>query len=151
MDGNRRYAKVNHLDSYQSYLQGLKQLFEVLVMFLIIKNCKVIRLCLIYSQIVLMGDLIGLEEISVFAFSVENFKRSQEEVDLLMNLFLEFAEKVSEKVSDKEVSYDSCGFRFYGCLELLSVKHQKIVADYIKKSQNSSPRLVILLVALKTY
>lgn len=64
MDGNRRYAKKNSVDSAAGHVKGFDKLSETL------------KWCL---------DL-GVPEVTVYAFSIENFKRSKEEVDALMNL-----------------------------------------------------------------
>lgn len=64
MDGNRRYANRRNLDRAQGHLLGFDKLTETL------------EWCL---------DL-GIREVTVYAFSIENFKRSQDEVDCLMEL-----------------------------------------------------------------
>jgi ditrans,polycis-polyprenyl diphosphate synthase len=40
---------------------------------------------------------LGLEAVTVFAFSIENFKRSKEEVDYLMQLFCEAFVEICDK------------------------------------------------------
>lgn len=92
-----------------------------------------------------MCDLLDVKEVSVFFFSVENFKRSQDEIDLVMNLFF----KTAEKISLKEITDDSWGFRFYGCLQLLPIKQQELMAKYTMKTQNSSIKLVAISNFLK--
>jgi ditrans,polycis-polyprenyl diphosphate synthase len=43
---------------------------------------------------------LGIETITVFAFSIENFKRPKEEVDALMELaFTKFTEMLSDRFS----------------------------------------------------
>ncbi|XP_075972670.1 dehydrodolichyl diphosphate synthase subunit [Anticarsia gemmatalis] len=64
MDGNRRYAKKNSVDTSAGHYKGFDKLSETL------------KWCL---------DL-GVPEVTVYAFSIENFKRSKEEVDALMDL-----------------------------------------------------------------
>ncbi|KAH9636704.1 hypothetical protein HF086_003252 [Spodoptera exigua] len=64
MDGNRRYAKKNSVDNCAGHYKGFDKLSETL------------KWCL---------DL-GIPEVTVYAFSIENFKRSKEEVDGLMDL-----------------------------------------------------------------
>mmetsp|Transcript_40734 Transcript_40734/g.68206 ORF Transcript_40734/g.68206 Transcript_40734/m.68206 type:complete len:492 (-) Transcript_40734:238-1713(-) len=64
MDGNRRYALSRNIDKLEGHAQGYERLIDAL------------GWCL---------DL-GIEVVSVYAFSVENFKRSQQEVDALMEL-----------------------------------------------------------------
>ncbi|XP_075227828.1 dehydrodolichyl diphosphate synthase subunit [Lycorma delicatula] len=64
MDGNRRYAKKNNVKKIDGHTKGFHKLSETL------------QWCL---------DL-GIEEVTVYAFSIENFKRSEEEVDALLEL-----------------------------------------------------------------
>jgi len=64
MDGNRRYARKNQLAVQQGHSEGYVALRRVLEICLRLKvHC-----------------------VSVYAFSIENFKRSEEEVNVLMNL-----------------------------------------------------------------
>ena len=81
MDGNRRYARENHLGKVE---EGHKQGF--------VKLMEVLEWCL---------DL-GISEVSVYAFSIENFKRAKEEVEALMLLA---HEKTLEAVTKKFVSF----------------------------------------------
>jgi len=64
MDGNRRFARKNRVQKMEGHTKGFHKLAETL------------RWCL---------DL-GVFEITVYAFSIENFKRTKEEVDILMDL-----------------------------------------------------------------
>lgn len=66
MDGNGRWATRRGLKRSEGHLAGSKTL-EKLAIHAIDK---------------------GVEVLSVYAFSTDNFKRSQEEVDYLMNLFI---------------------------------------------------------------
>ena len=66
MDGNRRWAKKRGLASNLGHKEGAKTLKKL---------CKHI-------------EKLGIPYVSVFAFSTENFKRSEEEVNGLMNLFI---------------------------------------------------------------
>ena len=71
MDGNGRWAKERGLNRSAGHLEGSKTL-EKLGSYILNKGVKVL---------------------SVFAFSTENFKRSEEEVGYLMNLFVEMFTK----------------------------------------------------------
>uniref|UniRef100_A0ABI8A2S1 Alkyl transferase n=1 Tax=Felis catus TaxID=9685 RepID=A0ABI8A2S1_FELCA len=64
MDGNRRYAKKRQVERQEGHSQGFNKLAETL------------RWCL----------NLGILEVTVYAFSIENFKRSKSEVDGLMDL-----------------------------------------------------------------
>ncbi|ERE84165.1 dehydrodolichyl diphosphate synthase isoform 1 [Cricetulus griseus] len=64
MDGNRRYAKKCQVERQEGHSQGFNKLAETL------------RWCL----------NLGILEVTVYAFSIENFKRSKSEVDGLLDL-----------------------------------------------------------------
>lgn len=68
-----------------------------------------------------------IKEVTVYAFSIENFKRSQDEVDTLMSLAREkFAKLMEEKdkLTEKGVK-----IRVIGNLKLLPADLQKSIAD----------------------
>ena len=65
MDGNRRWAKQHHLDAKLGHKKGAQTLENI------------VRYC----------NKIGLQYLTVYAFSTENWKRSKEEVGNLMQLF----------------------------------------------------------------
>lgn len=65
LDGNRRWAKQHHLTANEGHYKGF---------------CNLERLSdYIFSK--------GVKVLSIYAFSTENFSRSKEEVDYLMDLF----------------------------------------------------------------
>src|SRR5437763_14608260 len=74
MDGNRRYAKRLNLNSTNSgHIAGTKT----------------------FKKFMNYSILSKLDEVTVWAFSIENFKRSNEEVNFLMDL----AERQLEQIS----------------------------------------------------
>lgn len=79
------------------------------------------------SQILKYSHYLGIEEITIFAFSIENFKRDPAETELLMSLA---TEKFSALLAEREelAKNDVC-IRFIGDLTLLPVKLQKLIAE----------------------
>ncbi|KAK6744809.1 hypothetical protein RB195_011495 [Necator americanus] len=70
---------------------------------------------------------LGVLEVTVYAFSIENFKRTSEEVDGLMKLAEEkFSRLLAEKVKleEKQIS-----FRFFGNIAMLSPRLRKLIAQ----------------------
>ncbi len=65
MDGNGRWAQARGLDRSQGHVAGVESLRET----------------------VTTSVRLGVDVLSVYAFSTENWKRPQEEVNLLMHLF----------------------------------------------------------------
>jgi len=77
MDGNRRYAARRQMERTSGHQFGYSSLMHTL------RDCY---------------DL-GVKCVSVYAFSIENFKRSKEEVATLMNLMQEKLEALIQKES----------------------------------------------------
>jgi len=95
MDGNRRFAREQNFERARGHTLGAEKLFDV---------CQ------------WCYDL-GINELSVYAFSLENLKRSQDEIDTLMNiarLKLNEIEKSLEKIHEQQIC-----IRIIGNLELL--------------------------------
>lgn len=74
MDGNRRWAKEAGLPTLEGHRRGYDKMREV------VEWCKEV----------------GVKEVIVYAFSTENWNRTQEEVGYLMNLFRLMIGKVTE-------------------------------------------------------
>ncbi len=74
MDGNRRFARELGLDPVEGHIMGKNKLEEVL------EWCREL----------------GIKIVTVYAFSTENFKRSQEEVKKLMDLFVDSLKKAAD-------------------------------------------------------
>ena len=87
MDGNGRWAKKRHRPRSAGHNQGGK-VFR-----------KIARYC---------SD-IGVKYLTVYAFSTENWKRPQEEIDALMKLFKEYLDEALRDFKD-----DSIVVRFIG-------------------------------------
>ncbi|XP_037955381.1 dehydrodolichyl diphosphate synthase complex subunit DHDDS-like [Teleopsis dalmanni] len=105
MDGNRRFAKVEHIEKVEGHSKGFDTLSNVL------------RWCL---------DL-GINEVTTFAFSIENYKRSQEEVNGLFDLARDkFKRLIDEK--DKLKEQGVC-IRVIGNLSLLPTDLQELIHD----------------------
>lgn len=113
MDGNRRFAKKQSLESCEGHMKGFDKLAETL------------EWCL---------DL-GICEVTVYAFSIENFKRSKEEVDYLMELARQkFARLMQEK--DMIQKHGVC-VRVIGNISLLPLDVQQHIAEVVNFSKNN--------------
>ncbi|KAL4232668.1 hypothetical protein ACF0H5_007356 [Mactra antiquata] len=114
MDGNRRYAKKNSMERAEGHLQGFNKLAETL------------EWCL----------NLGIVEVTVYAFSIENFKRSKDEVDCLMELARQkFARLLEEK--DMIQKHEVC-VRVLGNISLLPIDIQRTVAEVVNMSKNNT-------------
>ncbi|MGN1117624.1 MAG: polyprenyl diphosphate synthase, partial [Acutalibacteraceae bacterium] len=80
MDGNGRWAKKRGLDRSAGHKEGAKTFRKI---------CD-------YA-----ADL-GIEYLTFYAFSTENWKRPQNEVDALMNLFRDYLGEMQEREEENE-------------------------------------------------
>ncbi|UJR13930.1 hypothetical protein I4U23_000935 [Adineta vaga] len=95
MDGNRRFAREHNFERARGHTLGADRLFDV---------CQWCH------------DL-GINELSVYAFSLENLKRSQDEIDTLMNIArvkLSELKKSLDKIHEQQICV-----RIIGNLDLL--------------------------------
>jgi undecaprenyl diphosphate synthase len=113
MDGNRRYAKVRNLKIIQGHTDGMKTLINLLK----------------------WSISLNIEELTVFAFSIDNFKRSEEEVNNLMNLFKENFNKFG---NDKELLKQGIKICIYGKKDLFDDEIQNIFKNIEEKTKNGS-------------
>jgi len=81
MDGNGRWAKKNKLKVALGHRAGTENLREI------IRNCSDI----------------GVEALTLYAFSTENWNRSQTEVEALMQLILDFFHSEIDELDQKNV------------------------------------------------
>ncbi len=89
MDGNGRWAKMKEKKRSFGHLEGSKTL----------------------ENIALYAIECGIQVLSVYAFSTDNFKRSKEEVDYLMNLFITMFNKKMKKIKDNDIKVIFSGRR----------------------------------------
>ncbi|XP_012056574.1 PREDICTED: dehydrodolichyl diphosphate syntase complex subunit DHDDS-like [Atta cephalotes] len=105
MDGNRRYANKQNLQKGEGHSKGFDKMTEML------------NWCM---------DL-GVVEVTVYAFSIENFKRSKEEVDGLMDLARQKFKRLLEE-KEKLMDVGVC-IRVIGNLSLIPEDLCKLVAE----------------------
>ena len=110
MDGNGRWAKRQGLPRIMGHKRGVDTLKDLL------------RCCQDW----------GIQALTVYAFSTENWQRPQEEVDFLMNLFVrvlreEFREMLSEQVK----------IEFVGNLLALPTALQAEISRSMEKTRNN--------------
>ena len=111
MDGNRRWAKERGKISSEGHLEGSKVLKE-LVEYTFSNNIPVL---------------------SVFAFSTENFKRSEAEVNYLMNLFVKMFNEYFEELHSKNIKVV-----FSKKESGLPNKLEKIIRDVEERTKNNT-------------
>ncbi|CAD6241314.1 GSCOCG00002640001-RA-CDS [Cotesia congregata] len=119
MDGNRRYANKKQ---YNSFIQGHTEGFN--------KLAETLQWCL---------DL-GVREVTVYAFSIENFKRSKEEVQELMTL----AENKFKKLLDEREKLMKHGVRIcvVGNMSLIPENLRKLMDEAMLITKDNSKALL---------
>lgn len=123
MDGNRRYAKKQNLVEGDGHKAGF------LALMVMLGHC--------YE--------LGVKYITVYAFSIDNFKRQPEEVQHVMDLMLEKIEELLEK----ESIVNQYGIRVYfiGNLKLLNTPVRVAAEKAMKASANNTKAVLLLCVA----
>lgn len=111
MDGNRRWAKEKKVPSMFGHQKGVEALK------------KTLQAC---------SDF-GIKYLTVYAFSTENWKRTPEEVNFLMELL---AKTLGNELD--EMHKENVRIRFIGDITSLSNNLQKILFNAEKTTQNNS-------------
>ncbi len=110
MDGNRRWAKARNMDATKGHVAGVETV----------------------KKIVKYAYDIGLEYLTLYAFSTENWKRSQTEVSLLMKLFEKYTDELLNGDEKREIR-----FKVYGDISALDKKIQNNIIRLEEKSKNN--------------
>ncbi len=104
MDGNRRFAKEMGLASTSGHEKGREKLEEVM------EWCQEL----------------GIKVLTVYAFSTENFNRSSDEVELLMELFEDSLRSLKD---EKRVHEERIRIKVLGNLDLLPDNIQRLIEE----------------------
>ncbi len=111
MDGNGRWAKKRGLPRTAGHNEGGKALL------------KVINKC----------NELGVEAVTVFAFSTENWSRPKEEVDYLMQLPNQYIKTYLPKIKEANIKMNFIGF-----LEALSEDMQENIRLAIEETKDNT-------------
>lgn len=111
MDGNRRWARNKGLPVSLGHKEGAKTL----------------------EKIVRYANKIGIKHITVYAFSTENWKRTTEEVNALMNLFQSYLDDYSKRANSENIKVKIIGNR-----QGLSEKMQKSIEKCMERTKNNT-------------
>ena len=109
MDGNGRWAKKRGLPRTAGHAAGAES----------------------FRRIANYCRTLGVEYLTVYAFSTENWKRSQEEVAGIMKLLRRYLEEALQDMEKNRVC-----FRFFGDLSKLSPELQQLCRDAEKRSED---------------
>jgi len=111
MDGNRRWAKKRNLPTKLGHKQGAETL----------------------KKLARYANKIGLGYLTVYAFSTENWKRTEEEVNSLMTLLQNYLEDFA-----KEADTENIVIRVLGDRKPLSDKLNEKIDEAIERTKNNT-------------
>ena len=111
MDGNRRWARAQGKSASYGHKQGAKTL----------------------EKIVRYANQIGLEYITVYAFSTENWKRAEEEVNALMVLLQSYLDDYSKRADSENIRV-----KILGDITALSQGMQKSILNCMERTKNNT-------------
>lgn len=108
LDGNGRWAKKRFLPRNAGHRAGAKTL----------------------ETIAEYANTLGIEDLTVYAFSTENWKRPKEEVDGLMGLFENYLEQTKKDIVKKNIK-----IRFFGDMSVFSGKMRELIDEITMLSE----------------
>ena len=111
MDGNRRWARAQGKPASFGHKAGAKTL----------------------EKIVRYANKIGIKYITVYAFSTENWKRTEEEVNSLMTLFQNYLDDYSKRADSENIKVKIIGSR-----ENLSNKMIDKIEKCMERTKNNT-------------
>ena len=119
MDGNRRFAKAKGLAVIEGHVSGYRKLREL----------------------VIWAKEAGVTHLTVYAFSTENWKRTHDEIELLMALFERAISEMTERSKRESVR-----MRFIGDRDVLSPQLRSIMEK--AESETKEANAITLTIAL---
>lgn len=111
MDGNRRWAKEHKLPIKLGHKKGAETI----------------------EKIVRYANKIGIENITAFAFSTENWKRSEEEVSTLMSLLRQYLDDFSKRADTENIK-----IRVLGDISVLREDLQKSIYEAMDRTKENT-------------
>lgn len=111
MDGNGRWAKKRNLPRTMGHKAGVETIRRIL------KEC----------------NRFGVRYLTLYAFSTENWKRPQDEVNALMSLLIEYLKKELKELHENNVVVN-----YVGNVEKLPQKAQQALVDAWELTKNNS-------------
>lgn len=120
MDGNRRFAKKLMLKPWQGHEWGAKKLKDVLTW------CKEL----------------SIKELTLYAFSIENFNRPKEEFDFLMGLFKKEFQELYSPENVQKLKAEGIRVTVIGRIEMFPADVQQAMRTLMDATKSNGPYTV---------
>ena len=111
MDGNGRWAKKRGLPRVKGHEEGAKRIGDLAV----------------------SAQKLGIEAVTLFAFSTENWKRPKEEVDYIFGLLKKVLAEAKDKFNEKNLK-----IRFIGKIDELSEDIRNLMYQTVEATKNNT-------------
>jgi len=118
MDGNRRWAKARGLPSFEGHRQGYEALKKLA------------------DEFPRLKETYGLEYATLYAFSTENWKRSADEVEFLMQIFASALTEMIDSVTKGLAEEKKIRIRIAGQRERFSPQLRKLMDTVEEKTKD---------------
>ncbi len=119
MDGNGRWAQQRNLPRIKGHQEGIKTVDKI------VKSC--IKL--------------GVKILTLYVFSLENWKRPKQEIDILMSLFVQYLNKKADELMQDDIRLFPIG-DIKGLPQPVQIKLQDVCK---RTSKNSSLTLILAI------
>lgn len=119
MDGNGRWAKAKHLPRNFGHQEGMERVIDV------VENCSAL----------------GIEYLTLYAFSTENWKRPSDEIAGLMNILVIYIRRELNKLHNNNIKLN-----ILGDISKLPEKPRLEVEKAVEKTKNNTK--MVLNIAL---
>tara|TARA_Y100000310_G_scaffold315684_1_gene366497 strand:- start:5637 stop:6347 length:711 start_codon:yes stop_codon:yes gene_type:complete len=120
LDGNRRYAEKKGLSRLKGHEDGAKNVGELL------KWCKEL----------------GVKEVTLYAFSTENFNRSKIEIDYLFGLFRQYFKRFLKDFNEKKNKEYDVKVKVVGDIKLFPDDMQESFLEIVDKTKDNGSLIV---------
>ncbi|HLC61365.1 MAG TPA: polyprenyl diphosphate synthase [Candidatus Nanoarchaeia archaeon] len=117
LDGNRRFAKKLGLQPWKGHEFGIKKIEELL------------KWCL----------ELGVKELTLYSFSMENFNRNEQEIKFLFNLF---KNKFKQMKNDNKIIKKGIRINLIGRIEMFPADIRKAMLEVAKKTKKNKKLIV---------
>lgn len=123
LDGNRRWARSRGLDPWKGHEQGARKMEDFL------------DWC---------GDIEEIRSITLYAFSTENFKRSEKEVTEIFRLLKDYLHSL---LKDERVVKNEIRVKMLGRIEMLPEEFQELIRQVEEKTAHYRKRFFNFAIA----